>query len=255
MFLSTGHQLLTALATIIFVTYLFKHGLSGGLLTFLWHYGPMVVIATLLLRYYYTPIPGLTYSVHQFFPEMANVYANMIGLKRLDVFYGRLVDLQRGIAAHPFSVTDWSMWFTATSVEVLVWILQAVLCALNVPGYLFVGCLSLVGPLFIPWLIVPRLSHFFWNWLESFLQYCWYRVMAAALIFVASTAVTQFIDSAIHGDYSLETLSALTGQIIFVVIAVCWGAFKLDRVVAGLFKGTSDAGGGFGYALMRGRSL
>jgi TrbL/VirB6 plasmid conjugal transfer protein len=43
---------------------------------------------------------------------------------------------------------------------------------------------ALLGPLFIPFFIVPTLKSLFWNWLEAVVQYSFMPVISNAFIFV-----------------------------------------------------------------------
>ena len=46
-----------------------------------------------------------------------------------------------------------------------------------------------MGPIFIPFFIVPKLEWLFWGWLKCFMQYAFYQVIAAATMFVMGNLV------------------------------------------------------------------
>ena len=52
-----------------------------------------------------------------------------------------------------------------------------------------------LGPVFIPFFIVPKMEWLFWGWLKSFLQYAFYPVVANAYIFVFGQLLIHFVDS------------------------------------------------------------
>jgi hypothetical protein len=250
LFTGTGAGMVGGIATIVFAVYLFRSGLNAmsAVLGFIMEFGIRLGIVSNLEVYYDQPCPWLLgLKVDQVFPLLANYLANTIGLSRLDIFYTHLVDLQKAIATQNFNIlTQSAQWFAATCVELMCWALQAVLIGLNMPAYIILGILTLLGPLFIPFFLVPRLSQFSWNWMQATLEYSFYRVIAAGVIWVASTAMTSYMDTMIAGDLSIENLSALAGMFLFMLGAIAWTCFKVGPIVGSLFKGTADAAGGFG---------
>ena len=51
---------------------------------------------------------------------------------------------------------------------------------------------ALVGPLFVPFFIVPTLEWLFWGWLKAFIQYSFIPVIANAFIFVFERFLSRF---------------------------------------------------------------
>lgn len=47
----------------------------------------------------------------------------------------------------------------------------------------------LVGPVFVPFFIVPKLEWLFWGWLRCFLQYAFYEVIAAAVVYIVGNLI------------------------------------------------------------------
>src|SRR5262249_39343004 len=62
-------------------------------------------------------------------------------------------------------------------------------------GYVAAAVAVLLGPVFIPFFIVPGLEWIFWGWLKSLVQYAFYPVVANAYLFVFGNLVIHFIDS------------------------------------------------------------
>src|SRR6185503_19228570 len=52
---------------------------------------------------------------------------------------------------------------------------------------------ALVGPLFIPFFIVPTLDWLFWNWLKAFVQYAFMPVIANAFILVFERFLSRYL--------------------------------------------------------------
>src|SRR5690606_1421658 len=62
-------------------------------------------------------------------------------------------------------------------------------------GYIAAGVCVLLGPIFIPFFIVPKMEWLFWGWFKAFLQYAFYQVVANAYLFVFGNLLIHFVDS------------------------------------------------------------
>jgi len=237
---TVGLEIFWPLVIIILVIYSIKHGLSGGLTLFLIQFVPMALVAANLLKYYYDPMPLIGVSVHSSFSVVARDIANIIDTQRMDVLFSRIGGILAGIQKP--NMGDFVMLPIYFMVEMDMWLIEAALFGLTAFGFVALGIGSLLGPLFIPWMIVPKLSHYFWNWVEYMVQYAFYRVVAAALVFVISTFLTKFIDSTIAGNFSLAQFAVLMPRIIVVTIAALWLCLRMQGLLADLFKGGSSAG-------------
>ena len=64
--------------------------------------------------------------------------------------------------------------------------MEAVAFAVIAYGYVAAAVCVLLGPIFIPFFIVPKIDLLFWGWLKAFIGFSFYQVVAAAFIFVFS---------------------------------------------------------------------
>ena len=245
LFVQTGHNELLAIAGIILVIYTLKHGLSGGLMEFLVQFGVMFTVANLLLKYYYQPLDFLhtNLSLHQLFPALADYYATQIDQGRMDILFNSMTKTL--FLMDKPGIADWAMILVSWCTEGAIWFLQAFCYGSIAISYVCLGVMNLLGPLFIPWLIVPKVNYLFWNWLQSIWQYSFYRVVATALCFVASGVWTEFESRLIHGNYSLANFSAILPMMIAVDLALVWSVLRIGTMVSDLFKGGSAAATNF----------
>ncbi len=51
-------------------------------------------------------------------------------------------------------------------------------------SYIAIGVIVLVGPMFLPWVLFPGLEHIAWGWFNALLHYCFYQVVAGAVVFL-----------------------------------------------------------------------
>jgi hypothetical protein len=249
LFLTTGNELLTAIAIIMLVIYGLKwatHSASRHHPEFdfpgVIHFFALFLIAEAMLRYYNVPLPWTDSSFHQILPDTARQLAATIDLTSLNTLMDRIWDII-GHTEQP-GITNPIMLVIYFSLLIDMVLIQGILFAVTVLGFIAVGIGSVLGPLFIPWLIVPRLSWLFWNWVQFMLQYSFYRVVASALIYVWSTVIVKFLDSSVQGDYSLAHFLIMLVPLGMLNIGMIFSVFRVTSFVSDLFKGTAAAGGG-----------
>ena len=96
----------------------------------------------------------------------------------------------------------------------------------------------LVGPIFIPFFIVPHLEWLFWGWLKSLMQYAFYQVVAQAFVFVFGTFLLRFLD-AFPPPYTVDKVLVGGFHFVFLLLAFMYGLFKVPSLVNSLFSGRS----------------
>lgn len=249
-FVSTGNQILTALAVIMLVVCGLR--LAGesasrhhGEFAFpaLIQFFALFLIAEALMRYYMVPLPWTNVSVSRLLPDTARFFAGTLDLSGLDTLLGKIGGIVSG-AEQP-SFLNPVMIFVYFTILIDMIMIQGVLFAANILAFVFIGIGSLLGPLFIPWLVVPKLSWLFWNWVQFMLQYSFYRVVASALTYIWATVLVNFIDKSVHGDYTLAHFLILLVPLGILNVGLLFSVFKIGAVVSDLFKGAASAGSGF----------
>jgi type IV secretory pathway VirB6-like protein len=97
---------------------------------------------------------------------------------------------------------------------------------------------ALLGPIFVPFFIVPKLDWLFWGWLRSFIQYSFIPVVAIAFLMIFEqfiyryvTTLPQNITSAEYGVYGLQAFA--------VVTAFCGGILLVPSLTHSIFSGSS----------------
>ena len=105
-------------------------------------------------------------------------------------------------------------------------------------GWIATAIAVLVGPIFIPFFIVPQLDWLFWGWLKAFLQYAFYRVIAQAFVFVFGNLLLHFT-RAVPPPYTMEMIVFTYAQLVLVLLAFIYGMLKVPSLVNSLFTGRS----------------
>ena len=131
---------------------------------------------------------------------------------------------------------------------------------------LAISLLTLIGPLFIPWLVLPHLSFLFWSWLRMLITYALYAAIAAGVF-----RVTIGLIIAVGNEYqqranvdsiaaAIQQLTSPTGtgidefiiwSITFVLalLTALLATFKIPEIAGGLVTGTAPGGGVAGSAM------
>ena len=75
---------------------------------------------------------------------------------------------------------------------------------------------GLLGPIFVPFFIVPKLEWLFWGWLKAFIQYSFVPVVAIAFLMIFEQFVYRYvttlpptITSAEYGVYGLQAVAVV----------------------------------------------
>lgn len=247
-FLGIGNQLLTAIGIIMLVIYGLKWALHSasrhhpefdfpGVV----HFFAMFLVTEMMMRYYNTPLPWTSSSFHQLLPDTGRQLAGIIDLSSLNTLLAAVKD---AIHRAQKPGNDFLLVFIYTGVLIDMVLVEGILFAVSILGFIAVGIGSLLGPLFIPWLIVPRVSWLFWNWLQFMLQYSFYRVVSSALVYIWANVIVGFFTNSIHGDYTLAHLLVLILPFGMLNIGLFFSLFKVTSFVSDLFKGTAAAGSG-----------
>jgi hypothetical protein len=254
LFLSAGTQILTWVGVIMLVIYGLKwaaHSASRHHAEFdfpaLVHFFGLFLVAEALMRYYAVPLPWTSSTVASLFPDTGRYFAGTMDLTVLNLLLAKIGAIIAN-AEHP-SFWDPEMFFAYCMMTLDLVLMQGILFGLNILSFVWIGMLQLLGPLFIPWLIVPRLSFLFWNWLQSLLQYSFYRVVASGLTYIWATVFVRFIDNVVHADYSLAHLFLILVPLGMLNIGLLFCVVRVSAFVNDLFRGGSSSGGGLSGAI------
>ena len=97
---------------------------------------------------------------------------------------------------------------------------------------------GLLGPIFVPFFIVPKLDWLFWGWFKSFIQYSFVPVVAIAFLMIFEQFVFRYvttlpptITSAEYGIYGLQAVA--------VIATFCIGMTLVPSLTNSIFSGSS----------------
>jgi hypothetical protein len=123
-------------------------------------------------------------------------------------------------------------------VLVLIVLAQAAIYAVIAFGYIAQAVAVLLGPIFIPFFIVPQMEWMFWGWLKSFLQYSFYPVVANAYLYVFGNFLLNFFT--VHPPpYDGVHMAFLFLPFCLLLVAFVLGILLIPSLVNSLFSGRS----------------
>ena len=109
-------------------------------------------------------------------------------------------------------------------------------------GFVAQAICVLVGPIFIPFFIVPKLEWLFWGWLKCFMQYAFYQVIAAATMFVMGNLVIYVLTQPPFLPVP-DPLTLLT-LLIVVFLGGIYALLKVPVLTSHIFSGMSGLNSG-----------
>ena len=227
-----------------------------------------------LLQFYATPFAG-GFSFPELITAQGDAITALFGTDILAQGMGTVMVLARDhyniVAEQAGSTNLWNAVTTGgrqvTHLALLAAILgsfvlgMVVVIALALAQVIFakiaVAVLVTLGPLFIPFMVVPKMDFLFWGWFKAMLQYSLYSAIAAAMIGLWTRIIMGFSRGLSATDFTVQTMTAATGvwlvPVFGVIICAIVSILKIGDI-AGMIVGAGSDGAGFvGGAFMAGR--
>jgi type IV secretory pathway VirB6-like protein len=253
-----GIHMVIALATIVLVWFGVQesvasaHGGAGFSMARFLNLFMLLTFAYAMVNFYDTSIPGLGFSIKSLIDGGTISLMNVIGAD------GSTTMLNQIHAAS--SKTGPSMLTSVMSpyysivyfvVQFLLAMLAGIVSAILAYGAIAATIIGLLGPVFIPFLVVDKLDWLFWGWLKAYLGFSFYRVVAAATMNVLSHVLTNYYIQLGQSVSDPSTMVQTLPLLILLVLVNVYILFKIPTMTHTLFTGhTGGHGGGFGLAMM-----
>ena len=107
---------------------------------------------------------------------------------------------------------------------------QAIAFVVIAFGFIATAVCVLVGPIFIPFFIVPKLEWIFWGWLKGFIQYAFYQVIASAVVFIIGNLILGSLQLPPAGTLSTVQLMAWFPVLFIVFVASVYALLKIPML-------------------------
>ena len=238
-----GQNLFRSFATILIVWYGIKSALAaaGGRSPFHFdNFASLLLTISFgfaMVNYYSTPIPGVGTSFHALVTDEAQFLSSKIDQAQLQTVVAQIADFETRM--------DSPTWgdVLGTAIYVVVILLlaaaQAVSIVIIAYGFIATAVCVLVGPIFVPFFIVPKMEWLFWGWFRCFLQYAFYQVIAAAVVFVISNLIVGALRLPPAGALSTVQLMAWFPVLLITFVASIYVLLKVPALTNHIFSGTA----------------
>jgi hypothetical protein len=238
-----GQNLFRSFATILIVWYGIKSALAaaGGRSPFHFdNFASLLLTISFgfaMVNYYSNPIPGMGTSFHGLITDEAQFLSGQIDQAQLQTLVAQIADFEIRM--------DSPTWgdILGTAIYVIVTLLlaaaQAVAIVIIAYGFIATAVCVLVGPIFVPFFIVPKMEWLFWGWFRCFLQYAFYQVIAAAVVFVIGNLIVGALRLPPAGTLSTVQLLAWFPVLFITFLASIYVLLKVPALTNHIFSGTA----------------
>jgi type IV secretory pathway VirB6-like protein len=207
----------------------------------------LITFAYTFVRYYDTAIPGIGQSFRGFINGGAQYLVSVIGTDSVASIENTLNQAQStegpGVAKALMSPYYAIVYVV---IQVLIATFSAAVCATVAYGAIASTIMGLLGPIFIPFLVFSKLEFLFWGWLKAFVGFCFYKVLAAAVLSVLAHLLAQYYTEMVNFSDPGNMIQELPLLILLVMVNL-YVLFKIPALTMSLFSGSVGGhGGGMG---------
>src|SRR5258708_28306341 len=253
-----GIHIVIALATIMLVWFGVQEALASA------HGGPgfsmgrflnlfmLLTFAYVMVNYYDSSIPGLGFSIKGFIDGGTINLVNLIGSDGANTMLNEITSASS--TTGPGSVNIMMNPYYAIvyfAVQFLLAMLAAIVSAIVAYGAIAATIIGVLGPIFIPFLVVDKLDWLFWGWLKAYLGFSFYKVVAAATMNVLSHVLTNYYIQLGQSMSDPSTMVQTLLLLILLVLVNIYILFKIPTMTHSLFTGgVGGNGGGLAVEIM-----
>src|SRR5438270_6754578 len=237
-FLRLGYSLFMAFATILIVWHGIKMMLSGESLgDQLFEFAKLLLFISFgyaLVAFYESPIPGIGISFSNLITDQTQNFANILDARSLELVFDHLDQLwQQFVQPDAWSILANLLYWLLLIVVTLAKVVSLAIVAF---GLIASAVCALIGPIFVPFFIVPKLDWLFWSWFKAFIQYSFIPVIAFAFLMVFERFIFQYLTTLpaciTEALYMLYGVQALVIIGVFVV-----GILLVPSLTNSIFSG------------------
>jgi hypothetical protein len=195
-----------------------------------------------LIAYYESPIPGVGVSFSNLITDQAANFANILDARSLEMTFDHLDELwDRFVQPDTWAILPNLLYWL---VLIVIALAKAAALGAITYGMIATAVCGLLGPIFVPFLIVPYFEFMFWGWLKAFIQFAFIQVVAFAYLMIFERFAFQFLTTVPVGITEDQYL--LYGVQSMVVI----GTFALGTLLIPALTGAIFSGSGAGLGVV-----
>ena len=237
-FLRFGYSLFLAFATILIAWHGIRMMLSHeGLGDHLFGFAKLLLFISFgyaLIAFYETPIPGIGVSFSNLITDQTHHFATVLDARSLELMFDHLDELW----VHFVQPDAWSILANLLYWLMLIVVTLAKVISLAIVafGLIASAVCALLGPIFVPFFIVPKLDWLFWSWLKAFIQYSFIPVVSFAFLMIFERFVFNYLTTLPPGI--TEDLYLVYGlQSLVVIGTFVVGILLVPSLTSSIFSG------------------
>jgi hypothetical protein len=237
-FLRFGYTLFVAFATILIAWHGVRMMLDRDSLgDHMFGFAKLLVFVSFgyaLIAFYEAPLPGIGISFSNLITDQTHYFANILDARSLEMIFEHLDELWN----HFVQPDAWSILANLLYWLLLIVVTLAKVISLAIVAFGLVASAvcALLGPIFVPFFIVPKLDWLFWSWFKAFVQYSFVPVVAFAFLMIFERFVFQYLTTLPQGInedlYLVYGLQALVVMGTFIV-----GILLVPSLTSAIFSG------------------
>ena len=237
-FLRFGYSLFLSFATILIVwqgvKMMFSHDSLGDSM---FEFAKLLMLISFgysFIAFYEAPLPGIGVSFSNLITDQTAYFQSVLEARAFDNIYRHFDDLSE----HFLQPDAWSILANLIywTMLLLIALAKGLSLAVIAFGLIASAVCGLLGPIFVPFFIVPKLEWLFWGWLKAFIQYSFVPVVAIAFLMSFEQFVNRYvatlpptITSAEYGGYGLQAVAG--------VVTFCIGIALVPSLTSSIFSG------------------
>ena len=239
-FVGIGSRMFLAFATILIVWHgirmMFTARSSGEELFSFAKLLLFIAFGYAMIAYYESPIPGIGTSFSNLITDQAAYLANLLSARSIQNAQQSLNTLWNALEQpDAWSILANLLYWTMLLV---IGLAQFALLFVVSFGLIASAICALLGPLFVPFFIVPTLEWIFWSWLKAFIQYSFMRVVANAFIFIFERFLSGFLLTLPPG-LRLEEQLLYSVHVVMILVTFTVGVLLVPSLTSSIFSGHS----------------
>jgi hypothetical protein len=210
----------------------------------------LLLLVWIMITLYSTPSPLLGgYSFSEAIPKTAFGMADLVGTTTQQQMLSKLNDISTGIQdMGEFSMLHARDFIIYLLITLLIAVLELAMFIVVGFGYLALGAILIIGPILIPFVLVPKLDFLFWSWLKALIKYSFYPVVGNIILLGISQIMLSVLNTTLlsQGLTAGRIAVSMTQVPILAVVflAGIYSIFKIPSLVGDIFSGAANAGSG-----------
>jgi hypothetical protein len=239
-FIAMGTRMFLSFATILLVWHGIRMMLTGSQTGVqLFTFARLLLVMAFgyaMIAYYEAPIPGLGVSFSNLVTDHTAYLASLISARSVQQAQESLNALWNALE----QPDAWSIL-----ANLLYWLMLIVIGLAQFAlmfvvsfGMIASAICGLLGPLFVPFFIVPTLEWIFWGWLKAFVQYSFVPVVANAFIYIFERFLSGYLQTLPPG-LRLEDQLLYGMHAVMILITFTVGVLLVPSLTASIFSGRS----------------